>query len=166
MRQAFTLRDTNVLKIVLCSGLYPQLAMADDCNSYRRDSEQVFHTKSKPFVVLHPTSVFATNPEYLQPPEGRKENVGQEVLAYVDLLETNKPYLVNVMRTPALQTLTLFSQNLDTSGDCSRLVVDEWLELKFPDGDTGQKVLSVVQTLRSTWTHLLELKLQLHESRS
>jgi len=29
----------------LCSGLYPQLAIADDCNSYRRDSSQVYHTK-------------------------------------------------------------------------------------------------------------------------
>ena len=68
VRRNFTLRDINVLKIVLCrywpssrhtmshssilydsipmhSGLYPQLSVADDCNSYRRDSEQVFHTK-------------------------------------------------------------------------------------------------------------------------
>ena len=28
-----------------CSGLYPQLALADDSNSWKRDSEQVFHTK-------------------------------------------------------------------------------------------------------------------------
>ena len=27
------------------SGLYPQLAISDDCNSYRKDSDQVFHTK-------------------------------------------------------------------------------------------------------------------------
>ena len=44
------------------------------------------------------------------------------VLYCRDLLETNKPYLVNVMRTPTLQTVTLFSQNLDTNGDCTRLV--------------------------------------------
>ena len=42
-------------------------------------------------------------------------------VAYSDLLETNKPYLVNVMRTPGLQTVTLFSQNLDTNADCTRL---------------------------------------------
>ena len=41
-----------------------------------------------------------------------------------DLLETNKPYLVSSMRTPALQTLTLFSQNIDTNTDCSRLTTD------------------------------------------
>ena len=34
------------------SGLYPQLALPDDCNSYRRDSEQVFHTKVKHPHVL------------------------------------------------------------------------------------------------------------------
>lgn len=28
-----------------CSGLYPQLAVADENNSWKRDSEQVFHTK-------------------------------------------------------------------------------------------------------------------------
>lgn len=38
------------------------------------------------------------------------------------LLETNKPYLVNVLRVPALQVLGLFSQNLDTNGDCSRYI--------------------------------------------
>ena len=45
-----------------------------------------------------------------------------------------------------------------------RLVVDEWLELKFPDSERGQLVLSAVQTLRSTWTHLLEMKLQPSQS--
>ena len=66
------------------SGLYPQLAIADECNSSRKGSEQVFHTKvhsysmctmiyhfmstqSKDFVVLHPTSVLSTNPDYLHP---------------------------------------------------------------------------------------------------
>ena len=39
---------------------------------------------------------------------------------YRDLLETNKPYLVNVMRVPSLQTITLFSQSLDTNADCTR----------------------------------------------
>ncbi|KAL5482136.1 hypothetical protein EMCRGX_G022425 [Ephydatia muelleri] len=160
VRRSFTRLDINILKIVLCSGLYPQVAIADDCNSYRRDSEQVFHTKSKPFVVLHPTSVFATNPEYLMPhPQERKEKV-QELLTYVELLETNKPYLVNTLRVPALQTVVLFSQSLDTNSDCSRVVSDCWLDITFSDSKTGQEVLSIVQTLRMTWTRLLEMKLK------
>ena len=41
----FTRADINLLKIILCSGLYPQVAVADDCNSYKSASEQAFHTK-------------------------------------------------------------------------------------------------------------------------
>ncbi len=33
--------------------LYPQLAIADDCNSYKRDSSQVYHTK-----VCHGAGLF------------------------------------------------------------------------------------------------------------
>ena len=47
-----------------------------------------------------------------------------------------------------------------------RLVVDEWLELKFPSPETGQDVLSAVQTLRSMWSHLLEMKLQASQCES
>ncbi|CAI7996256.1 Probable ATP-dependent RNA helicase DHX34 [Geodia barretti] len=161
LRQSFSLRDLNVLKLVVCSGLYPQLAISDDCNSYRKDSDQVFHTKSKQFVVLHPTSVFATNPEYIDPGQRKSKGSTQpELLSYVDLLETNKPYLVNSMRAPALQTLTLFSQNIDTNSDCTRLVVEEWLELKFVEASSGQQVVSCIQTLRNTWSSMLEAKLE------
>ena len=45
LNRSLTLREINLLKVILCSGLYPQLAIADDCNSYRKDSDQVFHTK-------------------------------------------------------------------------------------------------------------------------
>ena len=128
-----------------------------------------------------------------------------------DLLETNKPYLVSTMRTPALQTLTLFSQNIDTNADCTRypshtplspsclpvslphlpppvlpsllpaflsplnansilsprahrLVVDEWLELKFSEPGSGEQVISAIQILRNTWTNVLEAKLQASQS--
>ena len=40
-RRNFTLRDIIMLKIILVSGLYPQLAFPDDCNSYSSDSDQV-----------------------------------------------------------------------------------------------------------------------------
>lgn len=36
------------------------------------------------------------------------------------LLETNKPYLINTMRVPALQTVTMFSNNIDTDAACMR----------------------------------------------
>lgn len=90
----------------------------------------------------------------------QEKKTGHELLAYVDLLETNKPYLMNVMRTPALQTVTLFSSNLDTDADCTRMVVDGWLEVKLSSSEVGQQVLAAVQMLRNTWSRLLELKLE------
>ncbi|XP_035673880.1 probable ATP-dependent RNA helicase DHX34 [Branchiostoma floridae] len=168
--RSFTLRDVLLLKVVLCSGLYPLVAIADDCNTYRRDSEQVFHTKSKQFVVLHPTGVFCSNPEPLQLPhtEG-KQGVAQlkgqvsskhQLLAYTSLLETNKPYLVNTMRIPAVQTLMLYAHCLDTNQDCTRIVSDYWLELTFPESEAAQLLLSSVIQLRVTWAKLLGLRLQ------
>ncbi|XP_006814920.1 putative ATP-dependent RNA helicase DHX34, partial [Saccoglossus kowalevskii] len=127
--RSFTLRDINLLKVILCSGFYPQFAIADDYNSYRKDSDQVFHTKAKPFVLLHPTGVFANNPEILECKIENKNEMDEtrknysnrhELLAFVTLLETNKPYLVNTMRIPALQTMMLFSHSLDTNQDCTR----------------------------------------------
>lgn len=41
-----------------------------------------------------------------------------------------------------------------------RLVVDEWLEIAFNDESSGQEVMTIVQTLRSMWSHILELKLE------
>jgi hypothetical protein len=58
-----------LLKIILTCGLYPQVAIADEFNNFKRDSDQCFHTKHKTFVILHPTSVFAYDPDILQPCE-------------------------------------------------------------------------------------------------
>lgn len=50
--------------------------------------------------MLHPTSVFASDPELI---------TNTDLLSYVSLLETNKPYIVNGTRCPALHTLMLFA---------------------------------------------------------
>uniref|UniRef100_A0A8B9GA92 DExH-box helicase 34 n=1 Tax=Amazona collaria TaxID=241587 RepID=A0A8B9GA92_9PSIT len=155
-----------LLKVVLCRGLYPQLALPDPFNSGRKDSEQVFHTRTKAGVVPHPTSVFATSPELLHDKEKAERGGGRDpeeglshrhqLLAFVSLLETNKPYLVNCLRVPALQALLLFSQSLDTSADCGRLVADSWLEVTIPDADAAVRLLSTALQLRSAWEKLLQ----------
>ncbi|XP_061215429.1 probable ATP-dependent RNA helicase DHX34 [Neopsephotus bourkii] len=160
----------TLLKLVLCRGLYPQLALPDQFNSSRKDSEQLFHTRSKAGVVPHPTSIFATSPELLHPKEkrdrgeGRDPNEGlshhHQLLAFVSLLETTKPYLVNCMRVPALQALLLFSQSLDTSADCTRLVADAWLEVSIPNRDQAVRLLSRALQLRSAWEKLLHQLLE------
>ncbi|XP_033109817.1 probable ATP-dependent RNA helicase DHX34 [Anneissia japonica] len=165
--RSFTLRDINLLKVILCSGLYPQLAIADDCNSYRKDTDQVFHTKAKPFVLLHPTGIFATNPDTLEPPVSDEESNTKKVfsnkhqlLAFVSLLETTKPYLVNTMRVPALQTMLLYAHSLDTNTDCTRVVADDWVEFKFQTDTDAQQMISSVVQLRDTWQKLLKMRLE------
>ncbi|KAE8295026.1 putative ATP-dependent RNA helicase DHX34 [Larimichthys crocea] len=161
--QDLSSRQQALLKLVICRGLYPQLALPDEHNSTRKDSEQVFHTKNKQGVVIHPTSVFASDPEVLQVPESdvremgpdRRDSSRHQLLAFVTLLETNKPYLSNCVRVPALQALLLVANTVDSNADCTRLVVDGWLELELREPEEALKVLSTVLTLRAEWERLL-----------
>ncbi|GAB1602318.1 probable ATP-dependent RNA helicase DHX34 [Argonauta hians] len=167
--QSLEIWQINLLKIILTSGLYPKIAIADDCNSYKSESEQVFHTKNKGFLLLHPTSVFSSQPDLLQLPDNDvKMSAGQkgvmsskhELLAFVSILETNKPYLMNVMRIPALQTVLLFGSSLDSNSTCTRIVCDGWLEISFADPDVAQHTVSSVLHLRAAWNNLLKLRLE------
>ncbi|XP_026195613.1 probable ATP-dependent RNA helicase DHX34 [Anabas testudineus] len=165
--QDLTSRQQALLKLLLCRGLYPQLALPDEHNSTRKDSDQVFHTKNKHGVVVHPTSVFASDPEVLHVPEDdnremepdRKDSSRHQLLAFVTLLETNKPYLSNCVRVPALQSLLLVANSVDSNADCTRLVVDGWLELELRDPEEALKVLSSALTLRAEWERLLLVQL-------
>ncbi|KAM8790515.1 putative ATP-dependent RNA helicase DHX34 [Rhynchonycteris naso] len=170
---AQTRDQVALLKLVLGRGLYPQLAIPDPFNSGRKDSDQIFHTQAKQGTVLHPTCVFASSPEVLhaqeQEPEPRggggsrddkdKMSTRHQLLAFVSLLETNKPYLVNCVRIPALQSLLLFSRSLDTNGDCSRLVADGWLELQLADSESAVQLLAASLRLRAHWESALDRQL-------
>ncbi|XP_029963678.1 putative ATP-dependent RNA helicase DHX34 [Salarias fasciatus] len=161
--QDLSSRQQALLKLLLCRGLYPQLALPDEHNSTRKDSEQVFHTKNKQGVVIHPTSVFASDPEVLHVPEDdggemgsdKRDSSRHQLLAFVTLLETNKPYLSNCVRVPALQALLLVANSMDTNADCTRLVVDGWLELELRDPSEALRVLSTALKLRAEWERLL-----------
>ncbi|XP_045580866.1 probable ATP-dependent RNA helicase DHX34 [Salmo salar] len=159
--QDLSSRQQALLKLLVCRGLYPQLALPDEHNANRKDSEQVFHTRNKQGVVIHPTSVFASDPEVLHvPEEGNREGPDKgesskhQLLAFVTLLETNKPYVSNCVRVPALQALLLVANSLDSNADCTRLVVDGWLEVGLT-GEGALKVLSTSLTLRADWERLL-----------
>ncbi|KAL7400689.1 hypothetical protein ABVT39_016069 [Epinephelus coioides] len=161
--QDMSSRQQALLKLLLCRGLFPQLAVPDEHNSNRKDSDQVFHTRNKQGVVIHPTSVFASDPEVLQVPEedtremgpDRRDSSKHQLLAFVTLLETNKPYLSNCVRVPALQALLLVANSIDSNADCTRLVVDGWLELELREPEEALKVLSTALTLRAEWERLL-----------
>lgn len=167
---ATSLQDLMLLKLILASGLSPQVALADEFNNYKSTSDQLFHTRAKPFTALHPMGVFANHPEPLQlleqdiiqvPDFPTKLPVSSkhQVLMYVTLLETNKLYLMNAFRMPAAQTLLLFSQSIDTNGDFARLVCDSWLELYFVDAAAAQSLLLKACQLRYRWNDLLMLRL-------
>ncbi|KAM4567081.1 putative ATP-dependent RNA helicase DHX34 [Odontesthes bonariensis] len=165
--QDLSSRQQALLKLLLCRGLYPQLALPDEHNSTRKDSEQVFHTRNKQGVVIHPTSVFASDPEVLHVPEDenremgpdRKDSSRHQLLAFVTLLETNRPYLSNCVRVPALQAVMLVANSVDTNADCTRLVVDGWLELELKEPGEALRILSTALTLRSEWERLLQTQL-------
>uniref|UniRef100_A0A096MAH8 DEAH (Asp-Glu-Ala-His) box polypeptide 34 n=1 Tax=Poecilia formosa TaxID=48698 RepID=A0A096MAH8_POEFO len=165
--QELSSRHQALLKLLLCRGLYPQLALPDEHNTTRKDSDQVFHTRNKQGVVMHPTSVFASDPEVLHVPEDepretgpdRRDSSRHQLLAFVTLLETNKPYLSNCVRVPALQALLLVANSVDTNADCTRLVVDGWLELEVREPEEALRVLSKALSLRTEWERLLKVQL-------
>ncbi|XP_034974407.1 probable ATP-dependent RNA helicase DHX34 isoform X2 [Zootoca vivipara] len=170
--QALSPGRLALLQLVLGRGLYPQLAVPDPFNQTRKDSDQIFHTKEKVGVVLHPTSIFSASPELLQPAQERgPERGGQrdakeglssrhQILAFVSLLETNKPYLVNCLRLPALQSLLLLARSVDTNGDCTRLVADSWLELRVPSPEAALRLLRAALRLRASWEKVLDRQLE------
>ncbi|XP_007444787.1 probable ATP-dependent RNA helicase DHX34 [Python bivittatus] len=79
-----------------------------------------------------------------------------QILPFVSLLETQKPYLVNCLRLPALQALLLLAQSLDTNADCTRIVADSWLELQVPAAETAVRMLSMALRLRASWDEVLD----------
>lgn len=174
--QALTRDQMALLRLVLGRGLYPQFAIPDQFNSGRKDSDQIFHTQAKQGTVLHPTCVFASSPEVLHPQEQEarggegsrddkdKMSSKHQLLTFVSLLETSKPYLVSCVRIPALQSLLLFSRSLDTNGDCSRLVADGWLELQLADSESAVRLLAASLRLRARWESALDRQLA-HQAR-
>ena len=52
------------------TGLYPNLAVADEGNLQRLPTQHAFHTAVKRGVLLHPTSVFTFKPELVLPRRG------------------------------------------------------------------------------------------------
>lgn len=164
-------RDLIMLKLILVSGLYPQVAIADDFNYCKSMNEQFFHTKSKPYVSMHPMGYFSKNFQVLNvaehdiiPKTGlykSKQSLSakHQLICYLSILETTKPYLMNTIRMPAAQTLLLFAQQIDSNVTFSRVVCDSWLCLDFPFPESGQTLLVRAANLRKRWNDLVTQKL-------
>lgn len=169
--------DVNLIKLVLCSGLYPNIAISDSANYARKLSEQAFHTNSKKFLSMHPTSVFSYSPESIQPAppwnqassmDGKEENLAnlhgrienKELLCYLQLLETNKPYLTNVFRIHGLHSCLLFARSIDINHDMTHFVVDNWLHLHIPNSEEAQNCLVLGNWLQHAWNYVIEESLK------
>ncbi|XP_055611931.1 probable ATP-dependent RNA helicase DHX34 isoform X2 [Uranotaenia lowii] len=169
---ACSYRDLMTLKLILVSGLYPQVAIADDYNYCKSPTEQFFHTQNKPYATLHPMSFFGYNSQILQldendivekiPPFKSRQPLSSkhQIVCYLMLLETNKTYLLNTLRMPAAQTLLLFAHTIDTNVTFSRMVCDGWLCLDFPAPESGQTLLFRATKLRRLWNTMLAEKLK------
>lgn len=53
------------------------------------------------------------------------------------------------------QALLLVANSVDTNADCTRLVVDGWLEVELREPEGALKVLSTALSLRTEWERLL-----------
>lgn len=123
---------SSVLKFIVASALYPQLGILDQYNSYKIGADVMLHTKSKPFVILHPNGCLAQDPEILcitEDKEGGSAN--HQLIFYSLLLETTKPYVVNTLRVPAMHTMFLVAPSIETSSDFRRIVCDNFIEFTF-----------------------------------
>ncbi len=67
---------------------------------------------------------------------------------------------MNVMRTPAMQTLFLYASTLETNNDFTRILCDQWLEITFDNSETAQSIISSLLLLRNARDLLLQLTLQ------
>lgn len=52
------------------------------------------------------------------------------------------------------------ANSIDSNADCTRLVVDGWLELELRNPDDALRVLSSALTLRAEWERLLLAQLE------
>ncbi|KAG7300247.1 hypothetical protein JYU34_015816 [Plutella xylostella] len=164
-------RQMMTLQLLLARALYPNQAVPDNHNHCKSVSEQLFHTYHKPYVFLHPTSYFGKNPravqltddEVMDKPPGYKSNLPlsgkHQLLCYLSLLETTKPYVVNSMRMPAAQTLLVLAHSIDTNMGFTRLVCDSWLLLEFPYPDSGLNLLLKATKVRQKWDYLINRRL-------
>lgn len=164
-------KDLMMLKLILTSGLYPQIAVEDEHNSSKTVADRLYHTKNKNYLFLRPTCYFATNPEILElhnddidvPPPGyfskRPISRKHQLLVYQSILETKKVYLVNTMRMPALQTLLLFSKTIATNSTLTKMVFDDFLLVDLPFFGQGKTVLMRALALRTNWIKKLEERL-------
>jgi hypothetical protein len=120
-------KELTLIKLTICLGLYPNIAIPDEANYSRPPDEQFYHTKLKRFFRMSPSSVFSSRPELLS---GSSKNK-QSIICYLNLLETSKPCIIHPIVLPSISFALLIAHKVLISPDCMHLVVDDWLNIEF-----------------------------------
>jgi len=118
----------GLLQYVLFAGMYPRVGVPNEHNADRSASEARFNTRHCAGACLHPTSVLNGDDATPAP---------TEAVAFMELLETTKLFLCNLVRAPALQALLLVAHRVDTDAAGSQLVVDRWLLFQTASPQVG-----------------------------
>jgi len=79
----------------------------------------------------------------------------------VQRLQSPTPVPIFADQVPALQTLLLFAQSLDTDTNCQRIVADEWIEINLTEPEMAQSLVTSTLQLRNAWEELLRMRLAL-----
>jgi hypothetical protein len=53
----------------------------------------------------------------------------------------------------------MLTEEVDTSQDCTRIIIDNWVDVRITNATVGEKILVVVHQLRLLWKNLLSKKL-------
>uniref|UniRef100_A0A8R1UZB0 Helicase ATP-binding domain-containing protein n=1 Tax=Pristionchus pacificus TaxID=54126 RepID=A0A8R1UZB0_PRIPA len=142
-------KDTEAIRTVIAASLYPAYALLDPANRYKQGQELFVHTRAKPFSLIHPNSSIAQyHSESLDSMADGTNGMSalHQIPVFGLLLETTKPYIVNVMPVPALYALVFAKKVI--ADDWRMVTVDDVVEISFEEEDQAREVFSTVQKIR------------------
>jgi hypothetical protein len=156
-------RSGALLQALLALSLYPNVALPDARNAARREGDARFATRGAADVALHPSSVLAFSSSSQEGPPGAAAATAApeaHVYVYGELLDTHRPFILNVTRLPAAALLLAGAARVeaDASGACA--LVDGWALLRFATAAHGAAALTTAAALRDDIGALLAAALR------
>ncbi|KAL1442492.1 hypothetical protein MTO96_030774 [Rhipicephalus appendiculatus] len=159
--RSFGFHDLSLMKLILCSGVFSTPRAKDSWSFIPTASSRC---TQKCYAWTTWTSLTVPNFRSNLPISSK-----HQVVAFMSLLETTKPYLLNCLRVQCVQMLLLVSSAIDSSMTMSRLVFDEFVEVTFPDPDEALQLLLKVLIARNLYerlvAHMLEETLSSEEKK-
>ncbi|KAK0405401.1 hypothetical protein QR680_017972 [Steinernema hermaphroditum] len=158
--RAHKLRDLArpVVKMIIASGLYPQVAMEHNHNVHTYGHAQLAYCRSKPFVKIHPNGCLSQYPHFMdieQDHSGVSDN--HHLLYYGMLLETTDPFLVNTAKIPAVLLISFARSVIHTE---PRIICcDGFIEFIFDHDDHALEVFEQTCDIRRKFAESMARKL-------